>query len=433
MIFFAILLISCILRIAFFVERANAFALLSAFVLAFVAYIFLVVKKETTSNIPFWKIGLGIGIGLRIVLLFALPNLSDDFYRFIWDGRLLNHGINPFLELPSFYYQNNLHSDFLTPDLYAALNSPNYYTVYPPVLQLIFGCATFIFPSSVVGSVIVMKLFLLFAELGTLFLLVRLLQHFQLPQKNVLLYALNPVALLEIMGNLHFEGIMIFFVLLSIWALIRQKWLFSALAISVAIAAKLLPLMFLPFLIYRLQWKSLSYFFVVGVSVLLLFSPLLNAVFIQHLSESIHLYFSHFEYNGGIYYALRWLGYQLAGFNMIQYISPWLSLTVFAAVVYTAVRTKERDFYQLPQNMLFALTAFYLLATTVHPWYITSMIALSALTRFRYPVAWSGLIFLTYINYSYEPFHENLMLVAVEYLVLFGLMVWEGTKKPSFF
>lgn len=431
---FSILLIVCIICMGGFVDRTNSFQLLGLFTIAFGAYSWLTFNQYTSDKLVHRLIV--VGILARVFLVFFVPNLSDDFYRFVWDGRLLNLGINPFLELPSYYIEHQLHTDMLTKELFTQLNSQQYYTVYPPVLQGVFGFATFLFPNSIEGSVIVMKSVLLLCEIGSIYLIIQLLQHFKLPKSNVLFYALNPVVMLEIVGSIHFEGMMIFFSLLSVWLLVKGKWFWSALAISVAIGAKLLPLMFLPFLIKRLRWKSIRYYTAVGFGVLLLFLPLLNAAFIEHIGTSINLYFKNFEYNGSIYYILRWIGFQQVGYNWIALISPYLSVTIFISVMVVALRVKEKEFRLLPQNMLFALTVFYLLATTVHPWYITSMVAFGALTRFRYPMIWSGLIFFTYINYGYEPFHENLVIVTIEYLILFSWLGWElytqlfSSKKP---
>ncbi len=432
MLLYIVIYIAALCGVGYFTERADSIQLLSLFGVAFGVYLYLTFKAKNNTAPSFlsnYKFLLIIGIAIRVILVFALPTLSDDFYRFIWDGRLLHHGLHPFLELPSYYMKNGLYSDFLTPDLYQHLNSKNYFTVYPPVLQGVFWLATFLFPNSVLGSVIIMKLVLLFCEIGSILLIIKLLQHFNLPQRNVLIYALNPVVILEIVGNIHFEGVLIFGSLLAVWLLVRQRWASSAAAMSVAIAAKLLPLMFLPFLIKRLKWKSIRYYLVVGVAVILLFSPLLNKDFLLNISESIGLYFRSFEYNGSIYYLLRWVGFQIEGYNIIAYLSPWLALTVAISVFVLAFRVQEKGFRFLPQNMLFALTIFYFLSTTVHPWYITSMVAFAALTRFRYPVAWSGLIFLTYINYGYEPFRENIGVVVLEYVLVFGLFIFEISRQ----
>ena len=113
---------------------------------------------------------LGLGLFLRLILVFVMPNLSDDIYRFIWDGRLITNGISPFAELPKHYIESNLQFTGIDQSLYDQLNSPGYFTVYPPVPQAVFAWACFIFPKSIYGSMVVMKFVLLLFEAGSFFL-----------------------------------------------------------------------------------------------------------------------------------------------------------------------------------------------------------------------------------------------------------------------
>ena len=363
---------------------------------------------------------------LRFMLIFSFPMLSDDIYRFIWDGRLAINGINPFNFLPSYFIENEISVQGINYELYSQLNSPNYYTVYPPVCQAIFTLACWLFPNSIAGSAFVMKIFMFAFECGSIFLLIKLIEHYRSPFKNVLLYTLNPLVIIEIMGNLHFEGAMIFFLLLSIWLMFKKRMVLSAVAIAFAIASKLLPLLFLPFLVRRLGWKnSIQYFGIIGIVLIGLFSPLLNEVFVQNFGESLDLYFQKFEFNASIYYLLRWLFTFITGYNQIAIISPLLGLTVFAGIIIYTVKEKMPSSKNLFEAMLFGICLYLFLATTVHPWYVFLPLVLSVFTTFRFAVLWSGLIVLTYINYSYAEYFENLWIVGLEYSVLFVFMFWE--------
>jgi alpha-1,6-mannosyltransferase len=84
---------------------------------------------------------------------------------------------------------------------------------------------------------------------------------------------------------------------------------------------------------------------------------------------------------------------------------------VFSTLFYWAFWKKETIY----QNFLWSITLYLLCATIVHPWYLTLPIAISVFTNERFPILWSFLIFGTYINYSYTPYHENLWVVAIEY------------------
>ena len=82
----------------------------------------------------------GISILFRLVILFQIPNLSQDFYRFIWDGRMILEGLNPYLSLPETYIQQGLNpiSEALT--LYEGMGTLNgsHFTNYPPLHQIGF-------------------------------------------------------------------------------------------------------------------------------------------------------------------------------------------------------------------------------------------------------------------------------------------------------
>ncbi len=425
-------LISLTIGFSAFIGQSDFAELLFFYGFFFVVYLLIYSYVELDRTV-YWL--LGLGLLLRLITVFLMPNLSDDVYRFIWDGRLLMNGYSPFAELPTYYIEQGINIPGIDRALFDQLNSPNYFTVYPPVPQGIFAGAVWCVSDSIQGSVIAMKLVFLYFEIGTLILLVRLLQYFSMPLKNALLYALNPLIILDTFTNLHFEIAMIFFLLLAVWLLVKQLWQFSAIAMALAICSKLLPLMFLPFFIRYLGWKrAVAYFAFTGGLVLLLFFPFFDLPTITHFGESLNLYFQRFEFNASVYYMLRWVGYQIRGHNIIQVLGPILAALTVLWILWYALLRKSGGFKpaafakqerQLLQSWLFAMTLFLLLTTTIHPWYLSSIIMLAVFSRFRYPILWSGLIMLTYINYSYASYSENLWIVGLEYSCLFGFMIWE--------
>ena len=40
-------------------------------------------------------------LAFRFSLAGLNPSLSDDLFRYMWDGRILSHGINPYSHIPS--------------------------------------------------------------------------------------------------------------------------------------------------------------------------------------------------------------------------------------------------------------------------------------------------------------------------------------------
>lgn len=407
-------------------EQSDFYSILFGGGFAFGLYAWITTRTLTKERLVFF---LGVAIIARLILLFTFPNLSDDIYRFVWDGRLLNSGVNPFDFLPSHYMKEGVASiKGIRPALYAELNSPEYFTIYPPVAQVSFYISVWLSPNSIWGSAFWMKLLLFASEMGTLFLL----YHLPKGKKNILLYALNPLILIEVMGNLHFEGAMIFFLLLAYFFLLKNRWELSAIAFALSIISKLLPLIFLPFLIRRLGWrKSIQYFMIVGILVLLSFVPLYSPVFIENISQSFDLYFRRFEFNASIYYVARWVGFQLKGYNLIGMIGPVLAMLSTALILLLTLLEKRKSIESLGQSWFWAICIYLLFATTIHPWYTSLPVVLCLFGAYRFPLLWSALIWLTYINYSYGDYSEHLGTVALEYILVFGMLVYELWKNKD--
>ncbi len=406
------------------VERTDFLSVILPYAGLFLLYIIAYQYANTNKLIQYF---IGVAILMRFILVFEMPNLSDDIYRFIWDGRLWWSGVNPFDQLPSALMESGNLPLLLDESLYDLLNSPNYFTIYPPVLQGIFVTATGLFPTDIWSSMVTMKLFLLVFEIGSIVLIWRLLKKWNLPDKNILLYALNPLIILEIVGNLHFEGAMVFFLVLALYLLEKEQLHWSAVAFALSVASKLLPLMFLPFLIPLLGWKrSFQYFIIVGSVTLALFIPLFSAEFIANFGDSLNLYFQKFEFNASLYYIFRWIGFQQVGYNMISVIGPGLAGTAGLLILGLAfLKYRGKTVHSLPLQWMIAISIYLFCTTTVHPWYTTLPLVLCLFTRFRYPVIWTGLIFLTYINYSYPVYFENLWMVGLEYSVVILILIFE--------
>lgn len=421
--------------LAYATPRAQFGQLVGLMAMALTAYAWLL-----RTRLPL-RWGLGAALVFRLLWLPAQPALSDDVYRFHWDGLLVAHGVNPFRFRPDKLIADGARTAL--PDaatraqvlpalqqLYRQLNSPHYYSVYPPVCQAIFGGAARLFPTSGQGFVVSLRLAVLLAEAGTAWLLLALLPALGWPAARALRYLLHPLVIIELTGNLHFEALAICFVLLAIWLLHRQRWTHSAGALGLAVAAKLLPLLALPLLVRRLGGRRfVAYAAVVAGTLLVLFAPFISVALVVNISRSLNLYFRSFEFNASIYYVLRTIGYRLTTYNEIAFIGPALALMAALFGLGLAWRERHPTLTTLPVALLLLLTGYYALATTVHPWYLTPLVALAPLTRFRYPLVWSGAAVLSYAAYRTTAYTENLWLVGLEYTVASAVLVWELTLR----
>lgn len=414
------------LAFAYDLERTDFFKLLTLCVgLFFLSWKFFQMQRYN------WKILLAAAVIFRLLFLFAIPNLSQDFYRFLWDGRLLLEGINPYLMTPAEYFSSGNIPFLGAQELYEGMGSlsAGNPTNYPPLNQFFFALAALFGGNSILASVVWLRIFIIAADIGIFYFGIKLLKNLNLPESNIFLYLLNPLVIMELTGNLHFEGVMLFFFLAALYFLRCQKWLFSALFFSCSIAVKLIPLIFLPLLFRRLGWnRSLGYYAATGIILLLFFLPFLSGVFAENFFSSINLWFQKFEFNASIYYLVRWIGYQVEGYNIIQWAGPSLAAAVFIAALALASLKKNAEMKGLFTTTMFAMVIYLLLATTVHPWYLATPLLLSVFTRYKFVQVWSLMVVLSYFAYSQPDYEENLWLVAFEYLGVFGVMVYEVVK-----
>lgn len=419
--------------IAYFLQRTDTLPLLLSFggLFGLCLYSYRYAGQGSLSQ---WFL---LALLLRLLLLPAVPALSDDFYRFLWDGRLLLAGEHPFSHIPSWYMQAEAPSvTGLTPELYSRLNSPEYYTIYPPLHQVTFYLAALVGRESLLLSLLSLRIPLILAEAGTLWLILKLLQQYKMPRKLFLLYALNPLVILECVGNLHFEAFMVFFLLLSVYLLngyqqqAKKRLLAgSAAAFAAAIASKLLPLMFLPFLLRKLGLRAFLLFFLFGfLLTLVLFLPLYSPELLAGFQGSLSLYYQKFEFNASLYYLLREVGYWFKGYNIIGTAGPFMALLATGCILLFSFSRKAKSL-PLPAGMLWVYTLFLVFSLTVHPWYIIPLLALSLFTRYRFPLLWSGLVFLTYAGYGEGGFAESKLVLAVEYGCAGLFLLWEWKRN----
>lgn len=371
-----------------------------------------------------------LGIFLRIALLFSLPQWSDDYARFVWDGNLVLEGANPYLNTPAqLWHEGEGHVKPWMEESFSLLNSPNYYSVYPPLNQVVFGLAAYLSGGSLITTVLVIRLILIGFEIWVFYLIYRLLQLLKKPAELILLYVFNPLVIMEIAGNLHFEGMMLAFMLAGMLFLVKEKILLSGGILGAAVAVKLSPILFLPVVVAWLPSKSRMVFLagfgsIAGLSTLPLF---LDGAWYGFLT-SLNLYSETFEFNASIYYLLRQIGFWLSGYNMIAVFGPMLKLLTLVLILWISVRVKKQNPDSLFEILLIIYWVYFLLNTVIHPWYILPAFAISLFTERKAMMGWSFLIFLSYQAYGMEAYKESPWVLGLEYLGVFVMLYLDYGK-----
>ena len=255
-----------------------------------------------------FKLLLSLGILFRLIFLLAIPNLSQDFYRFIWDGHLVILGENPYMYLPNEILEK---SEIIIPQAQLLVEkmeslSASNYSNYPPFSQFLFGLSVWLGGQNIVGGLISMRVLLLGADLGIFYFGRKVLKHLNKSPHMIFWYFLNPLVIIELSGNLHFEGVMLFFLLLAVYLVTLNKWIIAAIPLALSISIKLIPLMFLPLFFKTLGLKKGMVFnTLVVLGILVTLVPFYDALFASHYFKSLSLWFSNFEFNASVYNVVK--------------------------------------------------------------------------------------------------------------------------------
>ncbi len=170
----------------------------------------------------------------RLTFLAAPPLLSHDLYRYLWDGRVLLAGGNPYLEPPA--SRASGHPGDADP---AHLEHADVPTIYPPMAQALFLAGAILGP-----GVYGIKVLIVVADLLVVIVLKALLQARGRPQVRALIYAWNPLALTETAWSGHVEAAAILCTLLAAGAIIQKRDGRATLALTAGGLVKILPLLY---------------------------------------------------------------------------------------------------------------------------------------------------------------------------------------------
>ena len=164
----------------YYITRDNELALFIVYAIltGLFLYVFPFWKSIVKPKFEFKQV-LFIGLLFRLVLLFSTPNLSDDYYRFIWDGELISNGNNPYEFKPveqEFYSPKE--ETTLKDRAYDKMNSKEYYSVYPPVNQVFFGLVEYASGNNSYQFIVLLRLLLIGFDIGVIVILAKLLKGF---------------------------------------------------------------------------------------------------------------------------------------------------------------------------------------------------------------------------------------------------------------
>lgn len=418
-IFWVALLLVSLSTIAF-IPRVEYWLLIVVFATAFASYFYLIKRSQN------WTIALGVGFLLlsRSVFFFELPLLSEDFYRFIWDGMLLNEGFGAIGNIPSQVDVTKLQNPVFAEGLLQSMNSPDYPSIYPPLHQLLGGAAYYLGADSLLANVNALRAFILIAE-AMLLIYVSRRAHSML--KCVWVYLFNPLVIVEGVGNVHIEAILVPLLGIGLIALVRRDMAMGALGWASSVLVKFVPLILAPMVFFRLKWRQRLVFGTVSIVCLLLSFLVFNPMeVLDSFSDGMGIYYGLFEFNASVYYMLRALLTPIFGYNPIAVLAPALALFTLVSIVLLAYFKRKSPLFELA---LVTYIVYLLTSAIVHPWYLLPVVFLAAFAERRYILIWSFAVMLSYSHYL-DPLGPKWVFVFLEYGGL-AVAIWLESKKSK--
>lgn len=382
----------------------------------------------SSSFAPLWA-WLAVAVLFRVLLLFGFPHLSDDIYRYLWDGRVWSHGINPYLFAPADAELAWLRDSRIHP----FVNHPEIPTIYAPVLQFIFRFVAVISP-----TLTAMKVVVVLFDLGIIALLLHLCARLQLARERVLLYAWNPLVIIETAGSGHIDSAGVFLLLLFFVLMLHRRYLPAAACLALAALTKFVAAMLLPLAALQLGWRRGSGFVALFLAVILLaYLPFFGAG--EALFSALTLFAKRWEFNASIFALLfdhistvqQNLPYEEQLFRTKALLAAGLALVYFLLALGRRLNGRlGREGFAFEWYVLFG--AVCMIAPTLHPWYLLWLMPVLVLFPNRAWLALSGLIVLSYLvldGFYYEGvWQEQAWVKLAIFVPFYVLLAWEGAR-----
>ncbi len=397
-------------------QRASLVPALLPWALAFGALAHLWTSHRRWLARP--RVLVGGALLLRVVFLIPLPDLSDDLYRYLWDGLLTLEGVRPYTLVPADPALSHLHGT----DLFREMNSPGYFSIYPPLSQWIFlpGALAYRFWGWPAAAWAIKGGFLLLETLGVL-LLHATLRRLRRPPAALALYAWNPLVLVTIAGGGHTEGGLVLGIGLLLYGLTHAPrpsaaWLGWA-GWGLAVLSKGIPLILAP-LVWRALGppadaprrgfgevlRGLRAPLGVLLAMGLLSLPFLRPGDLLGIAQSARLYTGLFEFNAGLYYLLKGALEALPGATYAG-LGTAMGLAFLVGALFVVTLHRVRGVDDLSRAAVLVFSLYLVMATTVHPWYLVWVLAFLPFTDTLRP-AWlwaSAAALPTYLTYTGVP------------------------------
>ena len=340
-------------------------------------------------------------------------NYDSDMIRYVYDGRVQRFGYNPYAVVPSDPALAHTH----TVDT-VRMPSRNARTPYPPAAQLFFRLMV-----TIRESARLMKWALTLLDIATIFIVLRWLRVTGRSEWLFLAYAWNPLVILEIAHSGHIDGLGVFWIALCAYWMARRRTALAAIAYTLAVATKLLPIVLAPLFIGRVKMRDLA----IGAGALLvLYLPFMTAGVVP--VGAVPNVVEYIRFNSPIFRPLAWA------------VTPTgaaaFALLAGLGAAFWARRTLNMDD---PAGWAWPMAITLVCAPVIYPWYLLFFTPF-LLTTSTLPLSvWTWTVLPVYLVWEWAQFGGRWRvpgwLMTVEYgavsIALLLLMIWSRRVTPA--
>ncbi|MGI8737720.1 MAG: hypothetical protein DLM53_09040 [Candidatus Eremiobacter antarcticus] len=284
---------------------------------------------------------LAVAVLVRLLFFGKAPFLSTDVYRYLWDGRVLLHGIDPYIVKPQDIAVHALRLDWL----WSFIDWRSMPSLYPPFSLVLFALADKLDDRGLLG----IKALVEIGDLAVLGILIAALRQRRMPAGRAALYAWSPLVIVEFAWSGHQEVWCLAALAAAVLLYDRGSTIGSALALAAAVLFKLYPAALIPSMYFRRPWAPVA---TVAATVGVAYLPFVkaNPNVVGFLPEFATRYHFNDSLNGALHTPLAMLSFLLC-----VVMSVW-------------ARKSGLDFVK---TMVLLIAAYLLLSPTVNPWYLT--------------------------------------------------------------
>ncbi len=329
-----------------------------SYLIGFAGYLLLIVvisRSGSQTRIGQWRWWFAGCVAIRLLLAATEP--GDDAYRYVWEGRVQLAGYSPYVHAPDDPLLASLGDES-----WSRINHPHFPAIYPPLAQIEFLAIALVYP-----SVYTAKLFHVAWDVLVVAVLASSLRRRRQRPHWAVVYALCPPVIAAFAVEGHLDSLMLVCIAVTVWAVTAGRANLAGIMLGLAIAAKTVPVVLLPWFAWRYRRAAV----IAVATVVLCYAP--------------------YVYGGGAGLTNLWrfagsgaLLSPLALIPVPAFDTPGVRSVLAGVLVLTSLilAWRRRDFVRYGAEMTAALV---ILLPIVHYWYLTWVLLYQP---FRLRVRW---------------------------------------------